>query len=176
MVSDLSAHDGNDKLPALLPIKIGWLERGDREWLARLLLDDWGGLEMITRGRVHRANELPGLLARMDGQRAGVLLLKPDRDECELVLLQSLVEGVGVGSSLLRAAASMGRSKGWKRLWLITTNDNLPAVRFYLKRGLTIAAIHQDAIKLSRRLKPQIPVLGINDVPIKDEVEMELLL
>jgi hypothetical protein len=61
-------------------------------------------------------------------------------------------------------------------MWLITTNDNGPAIRFYEGRGMRIAAIHRGAIAESRKLKPEIPLFGVDGLPIDDEVEFELLL
>jgi RimJ/RimL family protein N-acetyltransferase len=61
-------------------------------------------------------------------------------------------------------------------MWLITTNDNEPAIRFYERRGMRIIAIHRGAIAQSRKLKPEIPYFGVDGRPIEDEVEFELLL
>ena len=59
-------------------------------------------------------------------------------------------------------------------MWLVTTNDNVPAIEFYRRRGLTVAAIHSGAVQAARRLKPQIPEHGIGGVPVLDEIELEL--
>jgi RimJ/RimL family protein N-acetyltransferase len=67
-------------------------------------------------------------------------------------------------------------ASGCERLWLITTNDNTPALRFYQKRGFQLVAIHRNALEHSRRLKPQIPLLGLNGIPLRDEIELEMLL
>jgi hypothetical protein len=64
----------------------------------------------------------------------------------------------------------------YKRLWLITTNDNLHALRFYQRRGLVLVAVHRNAIEQSRKLKPQIPKLGYDNIPVRDEIELELIL
>jgi hypothetical protein len=61
-------------------------------------------------------------------------------------------------------------------MWLITTNDNGPAIRFYEGRGMRIAAIHRGAIAESRKLKPEIPLLGVGGRPIEEKSSFELLL
>ena len=61
-----------------------------------------------------------------------------------------------------------------RRLWLITTNDNVPAIEFYKRRGLRLAAVHHGAIAESRKLKPEIPLFGVGGRAIEDEVEFEL--
>jgi ribosomal protein S18 acetylase RimI-like enzyme len=84
--------------------------------------------------------------------------------------------GLGLGSRLLEAARKRAYDLGCRRLWLITTNDNEPAMRFYQRRGMRIAAIHRGAIAESRKLKPEIALVGVGGRPIEDEIEFELLL
>ncbi len=61
-------------------------------------------------------------------------------------------------------------------MWLITTNDNTGALRFYQKAGFRIVAAHRDAIALARRFKPEIPLVESPSIPIRDEIELELRL
>jgi GNAT superfamily N-acetyltransferase len=70
--------------------------------------------------------------------------------------------------------AESARAAGCRRLWLITTNDNLPALRFYQKRGFVLVRLHRGAVAGSRRLKPEIPLTGSEGIPIRDELELEL--
>jgi RimJ/RimL family protein N-acetyltransferase len=62
---------------------------------------------------------------------------------------------------------------GCYRLWLITTNDNEPAIQFYQRRGMTLVAIHHNALSESRKLKPEIPLIGLGGQPLRDEIEFE---
>jgi DNA-3-methyladenine glycosylase I len=77
---------------------------------------------------------------------------------------------------LLAAIRQLAQTNGCRRLWLITTNDNLPALRFYQKRGFHLVAVYPDAVTEARRLKPEIPVLGLEDIPLRDELELEIVL
>jgi hypothetical protein len=61
-------------------------------------------------------------------------------------------------------------------VWLITSNDNLNALRFYQRRGYRLAAVHRDAIVLARQIKPEIPLVGDFGIPLTDEIELEKLL
>ena len=58
----------------------------------------------------------------------------------------------------------------------MTTNDNLDALRFYQKRGFRLVAVHRHAVDAARRLKPAIPLLGDDQIPLHDEIELEMLL
>ncbi|GAB4482887.1 MAG: GNAT family N-acetyltransferase [Anaerolineae bacterium] len=152
------------------------LEEGDRGWLVALLDEGWGGSLMVSRGRLHNCLALPGLLARLDEVRAGVLLYHIEGAACEVVLLQSVIEGQGVAAALIAAAAQAARAAGCERLWLVTTNDNTPALRFYQRRGFRLAALHPGAVDEARRLKPSIPLYGVDGIPIRDEIELEMAL
>ena len=81
-----------------------------------------------------------------------------------------------MGTSLVEAAKQTALQKSCKRLWLVTTNDNTRALRFWQKRGFKIAAIHVNAIAQSRKLKPEIPLAGNDGIPVRDEIELEMML
>jgi len=60
------------------------------------------------------------------------------------------------------------------RLWLVTTNDNVDALRFYQRRGFCLVCVHRGAVDHSRaHLKPEIPLAGNNRIPLRDELELE---
>ena len=140
----------------------------DREWLAAMMAERWGGEIVVTRGRAHRVAELPGFIAEIEGQRVGVATYRITESECELVTLNALRRRIGIGTALL---ATVEAAAGDRRFWLITTNDNVDAMRFYQRRGLVLAAVHPEAMEASRRIKPQIPRLGCYGIPIRDELE-----
>ena len=86
------------------------------------------------------------------------------------------MEGQGIGSSLMDAVKKAAISAGCGRLWLITTNDNMSALRFYQKRGFRLAALYLNALDRSRLLKPQIPLFGKDGIPLRDEIELDMSL
>jgi len=145
-----------------------------RAWALELIADRWGSPLIVTRGRVHDTSSLPGLVAVRGGEPIGLLTYHIEGEACEITSLDSLREGAGVGSVLVEAVKEQARRVGCKRLWLITTNDNLKAVRFYQKRGFGLVAVHRNALEHSRRLKPSIPLEGIDGIPLRDEIELEL--
>lgn len=148
----------------------------DQEWIAQLLRNHWGSEKIVTRNQIHLAEKLPGWLAIREGAPAGLVLYHIDCQECEIVLLESLASRLGVGTALIDAVTKIAVKRGCKRLWLITTNDNLAAVRFYQLRGFTLAAVHRNAVDEARKIKPEIPLSGMDGIPVRDEIEMEMLL
>jgi ribosomal protein S18 acetylase RimI-like enzyme len=152
------------------------LRDGHRDWAGSLIADHWGSAVVVTRGRAHDAPRLPGFVATRGGEPAGLATYRIEGAECELVTLDSLSPRLGMGTALVRAVAGAAGAAGCERLWLITTNDNLAAVGFYQGLGFHIAAIHLDALEVSRGLKPEIPLTGVDGIPITDEIELELSL
>jgi ribosomal protein S18 acetylase RimI-like enzyme len=90
--------------------------------------------------------------------------------------MNSLAEARGVGSALVDAVRNAAANAGCQRLWLITTNDNTTALRFWQKRGFRLAALYRNAIEQSRKLKPEIPLTGNDGISIRDEIELEIKL
>jgi len=131
---------------------------------------------MITRGKMHHADKLPGFIATQAKERVGLVTYNIVGIECEITSMNSLAEGKGVGSALVDTVKDKAKSSGCKRLWLITTNDNTKGLRFWQRRGFLIAAVHLNAMEQTRRLKPDVPLTGNDGIPIRDEIELELLL
>ncbi len=150
------------------------ITENDRPWIADVVREHWVSEVVVSRGKVHHPGGLPGFVAWKSGERFGLLTYRIEEAECEVVTLDSQREGLGIGTALINAAREAARSAGCTRLWLITTNDNLHALRFYQKRGFVIAAVHVNALAESRRLKPEIPLTGFDDIPLRDEIELEI--
>jgi acetyltransferase (GNAT) family protein len=80
--------------------------------------------------------------------------------------------GCGTGTALLEALARRLGAEGCRRLWLTTTNGNLSALRFYLRRGFRLSQVRSGAVDQARRLKPSIPVVGEHGIALHDELDL----
>ncbi len=145
----------------------------DRDWVRDFVREHWGSEIVVSRGHKYDPSGLPGFVAEQDEQVIGLATYHIDGDTCELMTLDSLVEGRGVGIALVEAVVEAARAAGCLRLWFITTNDNVDALRFYQKRGFRLVALYPDAIAESRKLKPEIPLVGAHGIPIRDEIALE---
>jgi ribosomal protein S18 acetylase RimI-like enzyme len=166
-----------------MTVEIRARERGDDAIVERLLHDSWGDTMVVSRGRLQDARLLPGFVAVDDGTPAGLVTYRVHETaspagglEMEVVTIDAVVGRRGIGSALLNAAFAQAARENCRRVWLITTNDNVGAQRFYVRNGMRLAAVHAHALDRSRELKPSIPSHGDNGVPIRDEWEYELLL
>ena len=144
----------------------------DRLWIGEFIAREWASPQVVSRGVVHRPSELDGFIAEVEGVTAGLVTLHLDGQDGEVVTLNSIVQGRGYGRALMDAAEQYARAHGCRRLWLITTNDNTHALRFYQRWGMRIAAVHAGAVSESREVKPEIPRTGYDGIPIRDEIEL----
>jgi ribosomal protein S18 acetylase RimI-like enzyme len=150
------------------------VEAADRDWVLSLV-HEWGDNFIVSRGRRLFPTRLPGFCAiGSAGERLGLATYEIMGHECQLVTLHALRLYEGIGTALTEAVRGAAASAGCSRLWLITTNDNLDALRFYQRRGFELVTVHRDLRDAARRLKPSIPLIGNYGIPIRDEIELEL--
>jgi GNAT superfamily N-acetyltransferase len=149
------------------------LTQEDLPRLRDFWVQHWGAETMITRGQTVRYDEVEGFVF---GDWAGLLTFMIRGEECEVTSLDSLQVGQGIGTVLIDEVLREAKDRNCRRVFLITTNDNLNALGFYQKRGFELTALHRGAIYESRRIKPSIPLIGMNDIPLRDELELEMKL
>ncbi|RLI06323.1 GNAT family N-acetyltransferase [Candidatus Bathyarchaeota archaeon] len=154
-------------------IRIVTLTDTDRQWVRQFLRERWAGPEIVTRGVVHDASQLPGFVAWQGTERVGLVTYRIAAGECELVTLDALVQWRGIGTLLQAEVEKVAWTIGCHRIWLITTNDNMDALRFYQRRGYRLVAVYPDALVESRKLKSKIPEIGLYGIPLRDEIELE---
>lgn len=158
-------------------IEVRPLTEHDRPWAAKVEAESWGEGGAARLGELVDPGELPGFVAFLDGERSGLVSYAVRADECEVVTIRSLHEGHGIGRALLDAVRDAAVEEGCRRLWLITTNNNLRALELYQRWGMEIVAFHRHAVTDSRRrLKPSIPLRDEKGIPIAHELELELRL
>jgi GNAT superfamily N-acetyltransferase len=147
----------------------------DTTWIEQFMTEHWGDSFVVVHGQFFYARDLPGFVALQTGEKVGLITYTITGDTCEIISLDSLRPGQGIGATLIEAVKTAARQNGCRRLCLTTTNDNLHALRFYQRRGLRLAALRPNAVEISRQYK-SIPLLGFDDIPIRDEIELEMIL
>ena len=157
-------------------LRIRAAEDADRPAIAELLTSSWGSTTVVAHGTAFAADTLPALLAEQDGETVGLLTYALSDTELEVVSLDAFRRHLGIGTALLNAAAELARRSGAARLFLVTTNDNLDALRFYQRRGLRIVAVTPGGVDADRLLKPSIPHVGEYGISLRDELTLELRL
>jgi GNAT superfamily N-acetyltransferase len=154
-------------------MKIRKLTSTDVPWVESVVAKYFGSPEVVSRGVLHHSRGLTGFVAEIESGPAGLLQYRMDNHQCEVVVLISLIQRQGIGRELLKTMESIARQANCHRLWLITTNNNRGAIAFYQAIGWTQVAIHQGAVRESRKIKPQIPLYDEEGIAIEDEIEFE---
>jgi ribosomal protein S18 acetylase RimI-like enzyme len=147
----------------------------DKPYVHRSLTAAFGGPLVACHDELIDASGLPAAVAWADDEPAGLLTYRITGADWEVVSIAADRPGIGTGSALLDWVGRQAAAAGATRLWLVTTNNNVHALRFYQRRGYDLVALHRDAVTRARALKPTIPeVLG--GIPVRHELELELRL
>ena len=145
------------------------------------IIKGWGSDILVTKGKIHRVQDLDGILVYDNGKIIGLGLYKINnpltriKKDCEIVLLETFIQNQGIGTQIIERIKEIAKTKKCRRLWLITSNENINAFRFYQKRGFHISNIYKNAMERSRKIKPEIPKME-NGIAIRDEIEFEIKL
>ena len=157
-------------------VKIRPREAADQA-AAQAFLARHDSLRAARLGELVHPLDHPAFVAEAaDGQLLGMLTYVPGHDwrQCEILTLHADEQWRGAGTALIEAVGQLARQQGCARLWVITTNDNVDALRFYQRRGFCLVNVHRGAVDRSRaRLKPEIPPVGAYGIPLRDEIELE---
>jgi len=148
----------------------------DRDAIAAFL-GRHNSLAVARRGELVDALRHPAVLAWSDAELVGVATYVVGGDACELLTLHAETRRSGVGTALVGAVRTRALDAGCELLWVVTTNDNVDALRFYQRRGFRLARLRTGAVDESREtVKPEIPPIGDHGIPLRDEIELEMWL
>jgi DNA-3-methyladenine glycosylase I len=149
----------------------------DADWVEAFVRERWGAAQVVVSGRTWRPRELSGFVAEDGGGggegAAGLATYVVEAGACHLVTLDATTPRRGIGSALLAAVERRAREEGCVRVWLVTTNDNVDALRFYQRRGYVLAALRRNELERARAIKPEIAQVGLYGIPLRDELECE---
>jgi|GEM_PF-73270 len=138
-----------------------------------LIAESWAGPYIAAHGDLLDTRTHPGYVALDNGAIVGYILYNIADGDCEITVLENLRQKQGIGRALTEAVIDKAKEADCRRVWLITTNDNTHAIRFYQKLNFSLKAVHINALGESRKLKPQIPPIGNDGIPLKHEFEFE---
>lgn len=144
-----------------------------RDLVNQFFIDNWFSTDMSIRGEIIDGTKLDGFLLQEENTVIGLVTYTFFGDICEIVSLDSKRENIGIGSALLKEIEKIAIDNNCKKMRLITTNDNIRALQFYQKRGYCLTKLYPNAMEEVRKVKPNVPELGDNDIPLRDEIELE---
>jgi GNAT superfamily N-acetyltransferase len=138
----------------------------------RLVREHWG-TPIISIEKVYEPHELEGLAWRSaEDEVQGLVTWAIEDHSAEIVTMDAFVQGAHIGGRLLDAAEAELRGRGVRSLAVVTTNDNLRALSFYVRRGYRLTRVDLDGMERVRAMKPGIPETGQDGLPVRDMWEL----
>lgn len=153
--------------------KIERISNETRNLVNQFFIDNWYSTDMSIREKIIDGTKLDGFLLREENKIIGLVTYTFFGDICEIVSLDSKRENIGIGTALLKEIEKIAINNNCKKIRLITTNDNMRALQFYQKRGYCLTRLYPNAMEKVRKVKPNVPLIGDNDIPLRDEIELE---
>ncbi|MEK9199685.1 GNAT family N-acetyltransferase [Ureibacillus sp. 179-F W5.1 NHS] len=147
-----------------------------KEKVIEFFKEHWGSPQMVISTGIYDCSTLDGFAVLKEDKIIGLITYDIQNGECEIISLDSVEEGKGIGSALVQEVERLALNKNCNVLKLVTTNDNLLALKFYQKRGFILSQIFNNAVEKARKLKPEIPLIGNDGIPIRDEIELKKFL
>lgn len=149
----------------------------DKTELCRIMLASWGSHSMMIDLHVYDVAEIDALgLFDGSGKTAALASWTLRGDSAYLCALHSLKPGEGVAIQMLDAVIFAARKAGARKLKAMLTNDNMPGMTFYQRRGFRLSGLYLEAIDHYRSVEPDIIKTGYKDIPIHDAIELEIAL
>jgi ribosomal protein S18 acetylase RimI-like enzyme len=151
----------------------GKTELVDQEYIRKYWEGHWG-LPVVSMNRNYMPEDVHGLVYRDEwGEAQGLITWYIEGDVAEMVTVDAFQQGRHIGGRLLSAAEAEVRKRGVHRIRIITTNDNLRAVAFYVRHGYRLMKVDLDGMDRVRRQKPNVPEVGFENIPLRDMYELE---
>ena len=146
----------------------------NRKLINAFIKQHWYTTTMIIRGKEIDMTKTDGFYFSEGENIIGLITYIVYDNILEITSLDSLLENQGIGSKLVETVIHEAKEKKFQKIVLITTNDNINAIRFYQRKGFDMVHLFRNALDISRKLKPEIPLIGENSIPLRHEIEFEL--
>jgi ribosomal protein S18 acetylase RimI-like enzyme len=155
----------------LPPVLVRDASSSDRIKALELFKRDFGPAQLVSHGEAISLDNAAALVAETDGEIAGALAWRPFDGALHILALATdpMWQRAGVGGHLVAEAELLARRQNWPRVIVTITNDNLPALYFYQRRGYRVSAILRDSIAAHTR---EGQAVGFAGIPILDEIRL----
>ena len=138
----------------------------------------WDAEFVVAHGTIFQPENVSGFIALDGNEWIGLVTYTFLDTDCEIVSIDTLRvrENEGIGTALIEKVVEEAKANQCRRVHLSATNDNLRGLGFYQKRGFQLCALRVNAMEEARNLKPGIPLIGENGIPLRDEIDLEMML
>lgn len=155
----------------LPPVLVREATEDDRRKALELFRRDFGAGQLVAYGKPVALEDAQALVAETeDTDMAGALAWRQFEGAFHILALATdpMWQRAGVGGHLVAEAELLARRREQPRIVVTITNDNLPALYFYQRRGYRLAALRPDTVAQHTRGV----VVGFAGIPIQAELQL----
>ena len=155
----------------LPPVMVREATDSDRAAARELFQRDFGRTRIVAFGEVMDIDAMPALVAVLRTEPSGALAYRLLGDSLHIVALATdpMWQRSGVGGYLIAEAELLARRLRLKRVVISTTNDNLPALHFYQRRGYILTELVANSVVAHTHQE----IAGFGGIPVRDEIRLE---
>lgn len=155
----------------LPPVLVREASPADRAKALELFRRDFGHRQLVAFGKAVSLEEAPALVAEADNEIAGALAWRHVDEAFHILALATdpMWQRAGVGGYLLVEAELLARRQERTHIVVTISNDNIPALYFYQRRGYRLTAILRDSVAAFAR-GPH--AVGFAGIPVLDEIQL----
>ena len=159
----------------LPPVLVREASAADREKALLLFKRDFGPAQLVAYGEAISLDDASALVAETEQEIAGALAWRHFDGAFHVLALATdpMWQRASVGGHLLAEAELLARRQQQPRVIVTITNDNLPALYFYQRRGYRMSAILRDSVAAHAGNQE---AMGFAGIPILDEVQLVKML
>ena len=154
------------------PLELRQATLSDRDTIEALCLYFWGETVVDCFDQQYDVLACPAILACESGRPVGLAsyAIEAELDAVVLVVLNVLpeVQGQGLGRALIDATCERARESNSRRILVVTSNDDLPALGLYQRCGFHIR--HVVPGRIAKHHGGDVP--GFAGIPVRDEIQL----
>jgi ribosomal protein S18 acetylase RimI-like enzyme len=153
------------------PVMVREATDSDRAAARELFQRDFGRTRIVAFGEVMDIESMPALVAVLYAEPSGALAYRLLGDSLHIVALATdpMWQRSGVGGYLVAEAELIARKLKLGRIVVATTNDNLPALHFYQRRGYRMTELVASSVVAHTHQE----IAGFAGIPVRDEIRLE---
>lgn len=158
-------------------LSLRYATANDIKLIQKLMTTFWGGEPLIVNDEKYYPSKLPGFLLEQNGEVGevqGFLFYIIHNTIYEIIVFEVFNKFTGLGTIMLNEFVQLVKKQQGTKIQVMTTNDNLDALRFYQRRGFIIQEARLNVLENSRKIKPNIPEFGDYNIPLRDEILLAL--
>lgn len=154
----------------LLPVLVRDAGDADRDRVQAIFRRHFGHTPVVAFGAVMDLGAAATLVAEAEEEVGAALAWRLLDDALHIIALATdpMWQRAGLGGHLVAEAELLARRQQRARMIAVISNDNIPALYFYQRRGYRVTGVRAESV--AGHVHPDTP--GFGGIPIRDEIHL----